>query len=128
MNRKSFSLVEVIVAAVILSLAFGGLFAAFIAARSYSTYSTERTIAANLARRALEDLYDGVSADNWDTGILRTGANPHQDDEYDIGGQLYGDNNSSFWDVNPVPGHQYRQVDMEVGYTTSSGGQIGIID
>ena len=118
-EKKSVSLVEVIVAAVILSMAFGGLFASFIAARSYRTYSNERTIAANLARRGLEDLYDGVSADTWDdlNSTLRPGVT-RNDGTHTVGGLGY----NSGWTISTVGSHQYRSVAMDIQYTNQSQG------
>lgn len=120
MLHKSLTLVEILVASVILALAFGGVFAAFTAARSYATYSNERVVASNLARQVLEDLYDAVSADTWDSGDLQSGVNRTLP-AYSIDNQNYGDNPANAYRVNDVAGHQYRSVEVDVSYTSSAG-------
>jgi type II secretory pathway pseudopilin PulG len=123
--KQSVTIVEVLVASVILALAFGGLFAAFIGARSYTTSINERIIASNLARRALENLYDSVSADTWESGDLSI-ANDNPLPEYNIDGQPYGDPAApSSYDVTNVGTHDYRQVTVDIGYVTSAGGGGG---
>lgn len=65
--RKGFTLTEVLVAALIVALTFGGLIASFKASRSYISRSSKRLVAANLARTVLNDFYNEVRADEWDT-------------------------------------------------------------
>lgn len=128
--KKAVSLTEVIVGAVILALAFGGVLAAFVGARSYITYSNERIVAVNLGRRVLDDLYDQVSADTWNnaTGLLNPGSSPVSQDNYTIGEQKYGPNS---YVVTNVPGHDYRQVQVDISYIPkagsmgSGGGNVG---
>ncbi len=130
-KRKGLSLVEIIVATVILTLAFGGLFAAFIGIRRYTTNINGRIIAANLARQALEGLYDGVSADTWDTGDLSVG-NDKGLPEYRIDRKPYGEGGApSSWDVtqDTANNRDYRQVNIDIGYKADDavdyGGQAG---
>jgi len=113
------------VGAVILALAFGGVLAAFLGARSYVTYSNERIVAVNLARRALEDLYEHVSADTWDSGPLRNG-NVGGEPDYAIDGQDYGGSPPNAFRVTNVPGHQYREVQVDINYTSSAGSIGGV--
>lgn len=65
MRKKSFTLIEILVGALILALAFGGIFAGFIAVRKYVSHSNERLIAANLTRTILKNLYSQLGEDNW---------------------------------------------------------------
>lgn len=69
--KKSVSLVEVIVGALILATAFGGLLASFISARRYINRVNKRLITANLIRGALNELYKDVRQDTWNAGDLR---------------------------------------------------------
>ncbi len=64
--RKGFTLTEVLVAALIVALTFGGLIASFKASRSYISRSSKRLVAANFARSVLNDFYNEVRADTWD--------------------------------------------------------------
>ncbi len=121
MRRKSFTILEVIVGTLLLAIAFGGVFTAFVAARAYVTRANERVVAANLARRALEDLYDHVSADTWNTGALRSPQTDTPEPDYTIDANAY-DNNT--YDVSAVGTHDYRQVDMSVDYTAATGGGV----
>ena len=122
--KKSLTLIEVIVGAIILALAFGGVFAAFTGARSYATYSNERIVAANLARRALEDLYENVSADTWDTGDLRVDGAARGVPDYSIDDQTYGPANEYM--VTNVAGQQYRSVQVDINYTSGAGTMGGL--
>lgn len=66
---NGFSLVEVLVAALILSVAASGLFASFIAAQKYVIRSRHRLTAANAARMVLEDFKNHVDQNTWDDPV-----------------------------------------------------------
>ena len=64
--KKSFTLMEVVVGAIILALVFGGLIAALVGARSYVKRADKRLISVNLIRKGFDELYPVVRADTWD--------------------------------------------------------------
>ena len=118
MEKKAFTLTEIIVGLVILSIVFGGLLAAFTAARKYVLRANRRLVAANLSRSALERLHKEVREDLWDDILgaypLQPGGhslsllrNPPLDDVAirDIGGEEY----SGSYDVYATS-HDYREV------------------
>ena len=120
-KHSGFSLIEVIVGTIILAVAFGGLFAAFIGTRAYVGRANQRLVAINIARRALEDLFEHVREDNWDTAgnPLDPDAPIFNEPNYDIDGFDY---NGNEYDVLAVGGQDYRQVNMNVEYGGGGGG------
>ena len=60
-----FTLLEIVIAFLILSVATAGLFSSFMAARKYVSHSRHRLAAANAARIILEDLKNSVRQDTW---------------------------------------------------------------
>lgn len=60
-----FTLVEILVALVILALAVGGIMSSFISSQRFISRSQRRLQAANYAREVLEQLRDGVNAQYW---------------------------------------------------------------
>ena len=65
-NSKGFTLVEVIVAALIVAATAAGIFASFIAAGGYVQRSKRRIIASNLYRGELEKLRAKSDQSTWD--------------------------------------------------------------
>lgn len=63
--RRSFTLTEIVVGALIIASIFGGLLAAFIAARRYVKRANKRLVAVNLSRKVFDELYPTVRADQW---------------------------------------------------------------
>ena len=115
--KKAVTLTEVIVGAIILAVAFAGLFATFVAVRKYVKRANKRLIAADLISQTLNDLYRAVRADEWDAADpggpypLETAA-PGTINNYTIDGQNYGGNSYS---VVATPG-DYRRVTVTVNY------------
>ncbi len=68
-NKKGFTLAEILISALILVIASVGLFTSFIAANRYVNMSKRRMAAVNLARQVSEKLYASVSADTWTDGV-----------------------------------------------------------
>ncbi|MFH1772461.1 MAG: type II secretion system protein [Candidatus Omnitrophota bacterium] len=64
-QKKSMTLVEVLVSAVILATVFAGLFASFISARKYVSRANKRIVSSSLARSVFGFLHPQVSATNW---------------------------------------------------------------
>lgn len=73
-NKKALSLVEILVAMVILTIAAAGLFSSFVAANKFISRSKRRLAAVNAARHINEELYKYVRANDWndpaDTNLL----------------------------------------------------------
>jgi prepilin-type N-terminal cleavage/methylation domain-containing protein len=62
---QGFTLTEIIVALLILSLVIGGVMASFVSTQRLISRSNRRLMATNYARQALELLRDGVNAVDW---------------------------------------------------------------
>ena len=75
---SAFSMVEVIVAAVVFTLAVVGILASMGRARMPVTQSDQRLKAASLASNILGGLRSGLSSDSWDTSIFSEADNPHE--------------------------------------------------
>ena len=65
MKKKGFSLLEVLISTLILSIAFGGIIASFSYARAYVLRANRRLVAANLARKVFDSLTPHVRQDEW---------------------------------------------------------------
>ncbi|RKY44884.1 MAG: hypothetical protein DRP80_00815 [Candidatus Omnitrophota bacterium] len=113
MSKKSLTFLEILVSALILATALGGVLASFVSVRKAVLRSDKRLAAFNIARGILEDLYKEVREDTWDTGRL----NPGYTENGTI--QLPPENITYNWDyaVNPVGGRDYyRQVIVNVRF------------
>jgi len=117
MDKKTFSLAEIIVSLVILALTFSTLLAGFVSSRRYIQRANRRLAAANLAREFLNNLYPEVRINTWNTGNLRihNGTNSKSITE------KYNDLNvtSSYnleYNVEQPPNREYRQVTVNVSY------------
>ncbi len=111
--KKAVTLVEVIAGAMILSVTFAGLFAAFISVRKYVNRANKRLIAANLVTQQMNDLYRAVREDTWDSGALQLGSTNLS--WYIIDGYTYQDAglpNERI--VTPVG--DYRRVRVKINY------------
>jgi Tfp pilus assembly protein PilV len=126
-SRPAFSLMEVIVGAVIMAAVFGGLTAIFVNVRHYVLHANHRLVATNLARRALSNLYVNIRADQWadaakPLGGTLAGATHSSIDagvpaSVAIDGFNYGDvAHSNSYTVTTFGDRQYRQVTVQINY------------
>ncbi len=109
-TKKSVSLVEILVAAVVLSFLAGGLISMFIGVRRYIRRANERTVATSLAYSQSRALLGAVRADFWDSdGDLE------EDETYQSDDVLWIDNIGYSWEYT-VSGtdHDYREVAITV--------------
>ncbi|MFH1504268.1 MAG: type II secretion system protein [Candidatus Omnitrophota bacterium] len=116
--KKTVSLVEVIVSALILSIVFAGLLTSFVCARTYVKRANKRLVAVNLIRGQLNRLNQEVRQDTWDdsvNGQLCDAASPYNLPNYVIDGITYPGGNNNYT-VNPVVGRDCRQVNVEIFY------------
>ncbi|MDD5255183.1 MAG: prepilin-type N-terminal cleavage/methylation domain-containing protein [Candidatus Omnitrophica bacterium] len=67
MKRKGQTLLELMVAAVILTLVVGGITSVFLSAKQFILHSRSRMAAAELSRTMVDYLHMHVRADTWDT-------------------------------------------------------------
>ena len=72
-NRSGFSVVEVIVAAVIFGIAAAGIFATISALREPAEQSDDRVAAAYAGKEILEELRGQIDASTWNTGNISLG-------------------------------------------------------
>jgi len=130
LNKKAFTLVEILVGIVILSIVFAGLLAAFTAARKYVLRANRRLVTANLSRSVLERLYKEVREDYWSggtypvpgqyplriaTGLTFDGLTPAINSA--IIADIEGENYTGNYDVGAVAGQDYREVAVTVTAT-----------
>ena len=66
-SRKGFTLIEIIIAMLLLAFAATGIFAGFVSSKRYTKLAYHRLQALNLARQTLESLRMEVDARTWDT-------------------------------------------------------------
>lgn len=113
-----FTLMEVIVGLIIISLIFGGIVATFVGVKRYVSRATRRVVSTNLDRQFLNSLYRDVRADTWDAGALSPGT--HNAANVVIDNFAYGTAGTpNSYDVQAVAGRDYRQVTVTVSYPTN---------
>jgi len=119
-NKKGFTLAEIVIAAVILATAVGGLWACFIASKRFSISSKTSLMAIHNARYVLEKLREDVRADEWDSGNLQVGG------PYNVTTWLPNDsasfrnkyNGRAVYSVSNVSGTSCRRVDLTMTWDT----------
>ncbi len=72
-ENRAFTMIEVVVATVIFSLAMAGIFASISNLRQPAVESTQEVTAAFIGKRILEDLRGEVNAETWQAGKLAPG-------------------------------------------------------
>ena len=122
-KRKSVSLTEILVGAVILALVFGGLLASFLAARGYVTRANKRLVVGNFIRRAFSSLYNAVRADKWeDAGSAIYAADVNWRDHnfnevnLDLSSALDSVVYQGDYQVRNVAGRDYREARINLQY------------
>jgi len=117
MNKKAFSLVEIIVSLIILSLTFSILLVVPIASRRYIQRANRRLAAANLAREFLNNLYPEVRIDTWNTGNLKIHNGTNNKSIIEIYNNLSVTSSYNLeYNVEQPPNREYRQVTVNVSY------------
>ena len=112
MNKKSLTFLEILISALILATALGGILASFVSVRRAILRSNKRLAAFNIDRGVLEDLYKEVREDTWNTGRL----SPNHTESGSI--QLPPENISYDWNygVSSLSGKEYRKVTVTVTF------------
>ena len=117
MKKKSMTLIEVIIAAFILSALFAGFFATFTGTRRYVNRANRRLIASNLAKAVLNNLYRDVREDTWNAGNLAITGVPVPLPNYNIDVPGYGSvADPNEYIVDAVAGQEYRQVTVTINH------------
>ncbi|RLJ09806.1 MAG: hypothetical protein DRP15_02350 [Candidatus Aenigmatarchaeota archaeon] len=110
MAKKSLTLLEILVSALLVATALAGILASFVSVRKAVLRGNKRLAAFNIARGILEGLYKEVREDTWNTGRL-------SDSHTESGNiSLPPENITYNWDyvVNSRRGHDYRRVIVRV--------------
>lgn len=114
-NKKGFTLIEVMVAAMIIVILAGGLFSAFMGAQHFLSRSRHRIQAYNFAVDAVDKLrgnYQYSSSPTMDIG------NDHLDTEIDAAGIIKGDmaglGGTLTYDIAEPQADGYKQVTVKV--------------
>ena len=115
--KKSVTLIETLVGALILAIVFAGLLATFIGARKYVNRANKRLVASYLVRRQLVELHQAVREDTWDSGDL---SEPQTNNfgGWLIDGVTYQGTPANNYQVASVAGKDYREVEVTVNYPT----------
>ncbi|MFA5272228.1 MAG: type II secretion system protein [Candidatus Omnitrophota bacterium] len=125
---SGFTLMEVIVGLIIMSIVFGGLIATFVGVKRYVSRATRRVVSTSLDRQVLNSLYREVRADTWDTGALSSSvagvthnsAAAGLGSPLNIDGFVYGaGGNPNVYIVENVTNRDYRRVRVTVSYPTN---------
>ncbi len=106
MKRKGFTLVEVMVSLVILSLVATGVFSVLVSARHLVSRSKRRLGAAELARWEIENKRWAVRSDWWDT--------VNQTSIHGWTSWVYSGTYRTRYKVESVPGYDCRKITVEV--------------
>ncbi|UCC94371.1 MAG: hypothetical protein JSW40_06050 [Candidatus Omnitrophota bacterium] len=111
--RKSITLTEVIVGAIIIASVFAGLLASFIAVRRYVAHANRRLIALNLSRTVINGLFEDVDQSRWAPGS-GGGLEPgdHDVDSFRIENVFFEGN----YTVTQPAGHEYREMEIRIQY------------
>jgi Tfp pilus assembly protein PilW len=110
-NIKATSLVEVIIASLILAIVFAGLVAGFISVRKYIARSQKRLTGTNISRENFSMLAGDVNAVTWDTGNLAVAAPAPLN--LPVDGVTYAGNRTV---TTPAGVPDYRQVTVNVNF------------
>jgi prepilin-type N-terminal cleavage/methylation domain-containing protein len=113
-HSRGFSLLEVLVAMLILALVMGGLVNVFVASRGYTAHGRFRTSASQVAAQFMDPLQNEVNQSSWDTSgnLLNVSVRPGPSQTVD--GVTY---NSEFEITNESAGTFLRRVRMNVTWT-----------
>lgn len=76
MKRKGLSLLEILIAGVILTLVLAGLLNTFLAGKRWVLHNRLRMTGGELGKYFLDPLQQQVRQDTWSTSCLSTGGNP----------------------------------------------------
>ena len=76
MNRKGVTLVEIIIATLVLALMATGFFSVFLSGRAFVQRSKRRVLAVEIARQEVEKMRHLVKADTWYLGNATDPLNP----------------------------------------------------
>jgi type II secretory pathway pseudopilin PulG len=112
--KKAITLVEIMVASILLAAVLAGLLASFVSVRKYVSRANTRLDAANLAGGSLAALSVDVRADQWN--CTTTTYNLSDGNSNQITVPLDNSNYVSNYTVSGVTGHDFRQVVMNVSY------------
>jgi len=119
--KRGFTLTEVVIAAIIMSLTIGGLFSVFISSNRFVQRANRRLSAVNLAQNQIERRREFVRADTWtnannNTNLGTTGAG------WNPGGWIAGL-------AAPIPqSYRYRVVDdSSAGNPVPAAGGVGVL-
>ena len=110
--KKAFTLIEVLVGALILAVTFAGLIASFTGTRGYIFRSNKRLVVANLANGQLAQLYNAVREDFAGSPLNPLSSGTHNVTPVTIDGVSY----SGDYLVEEVAGKDYLKVTINMNY------------
>ena len=118
MNKKAFTLVEVVIAALIVALLAGGMFSAFVGAYHFGNLTMHRLQAFNFAREALDKLRSNYQYTDSQMSV-NLPSDRHQ--ELEIGsivrGEIAGLSSQLTYGVTEPESNGYKKVTVYVDWT-----------
>ena len=108
-DASGFTLLEIIIASVLLAGVVAGVFGSFSTAATWFQEG-EDGVPYNLARERLDELQEAVAATNWNTGPLAATGVWNPDGAVVLNGKTY----TRSYRTDTVVGHQYRKVQVQV--------------
>ena len=120
MNKHGFSLMEVIIAALILALTAGGVLYMFSTGKGTTARSGHQIQAMDFTRQTLEELKNAVSADTWpNAGNLAAGVDKPAPitNGGDFTSKFHGDRKYTVNDVIVMGDTIYKNVTVTVDWT-----------
>lgn len=110
-DRKALTLIEILVAALILAIVMAGLVNVYIASRRYVIHARLRMTGGELGRSFLEPLRMEVRQDSWGSNCLSNSAGCPSSETIDNIGY------NSTYNINDVAGTNLRRVTVSIAWT-----------
>ena len=113
MNKKGLSLLEILVASLILALVLAGLLNIFVAGKRWVLHNRLRMTGGELGKFFLDPLQNEVRQDTWSTSCLGTGTCPDQ-----TAGPAQGLDRTytASYTVSPGPIANIQKVKVDISY------------
>lgn len=115
-RKKGFTILELLISAILLALVVAGLVSIFVTGKRYSVHSTSRIQAAELAKYFAEPLQMQVRQDQWANNCLGTGNNCTAV-VWTIPPTVYRADFSWTSVVNGISGNTLRKVTTRIAWT-----------
>ena len=123
MKKSGFTLIEIAVSMVILSISVAGMLTAVLMGRKSMNVPDHRIVALNFAQQTIEDLKGEVGETFWPAGTpgkryLEVGGHPPKPSpSLAVGGELFNLGGARSYKVDNIAGTDLKQVTVTVSWT-----------